>query len=593
MGTNCSTNHPLPCANNRCNQCDVSIGHRPPEPMQYFCTLEGAGGNSYRKTYCQRMSSAGEWQVGNEGDAQAGHCDYNDCNKYQDIGWGCCNGCCGIDGQQLRCQRVSFAGSPAPCCLLDYVCSNPNQAFTPVGGNTGYCFSDADQQYTCANGITGPNGEIVPNYRDITSTDCQEVLLQYCTGTLPSDDPTSTAWLDRWTVNDGGRGSCAYAVTRNMFNTDPNVCIVPPVGVTGTCNLPPPAPINSSGYFWAQQLISQTMARYTEQGFVIGTLPGFQGFNPFQDFLYTNICCPYAGLCQDGLSIACSGYNSQRISLNPSVAQWCGCHLPNIEYESYSVKYNIPPECTPVCNRAGTIPIVGINAEPVRCQQSICLMDGVTVNLVNSQVGGGLNFDQICGNCPNGQCSCIVTDTSVDIINSTIGGNFVPIGVGCGGSGVCTQLNPGSTGPQYITVPCGTGPTNPYDEYEQQVNAAQATAKKSSLVTTLIVVGVVLLFIFIIIWLIHPTAYEATYTAYPTPAVVSTTPGSTTTVIPAPPPKLPAREFLPGNTPYTSLGNSSIGVSSSNTPYVSLQDRVIDTTPFLSNDVEWASIHDR
>src|SRR3989338_8871361 len=109
MGTNCST-HAVPCPNNRCNQCDVSIGERPSEPMAAFCTLEGVGGNSYRNDFCTKMSSAGEWETGNQGAVAVGSCDYNDCNKTQDFGWGCCNGCCGIDGHQLKCQRINFTG---------------------------------------------------------------------------------------------------------------------------------------------------------------------------------------------------------------------------------------------------------------------------------------------------------------------------------------------------------------------------------------------------------------------------------------------------------------------------------------------------
>jgi hypothetical protein len=122
-------------------------------------------------------------------------------------------------------------------------------------------------------------------------------------------------------------------------------------------------------------------------------------------------------LCQDGLDRVCETQTAQRISLNPAIAQWCGCHLPPQEYEDYSVKFNIPPECTPMCNRSGTIPIVGINAEPVNCKQNVCLIDEVTVNLINAQIGGGITFDQICGNCGGNPCSCIISNTEIDIIN--------------------------------------------------------------------------------------------------------------------------------------------------------------------------------
>lgn len=500
MGANCGKNFPYPCPDNQCNICNVSLGAQMPDALPNFCTLRGFGGNNQRATYCQKMSKAGEW--GDPFDIHNG-CKYNDCNNYQQVETGCCDGCCGIIGGGLLCTRQSFTGDPLTCCLNDYSCNSTNSA----------CFSDDTQQNTCADGTLGTGsfeGQYVPNYRSLVSPDCQDVFLQYCTGNLPDDDQNSTDWLDRWTTNNGGIGSCANILARNMFATSGHTCgTVPPI-TPGICSINPPLPINSQGYFWAQNLVSETMAKYAAQGFEIGTLPGFPGYNPFQDFLYSNVCCPYPGLCQDGLNIACARYTSQRISLNPAVSQWCGCHLPDAEYQSYSAKYNIPPECTPMCNRSGTIPIIGINATPVLCKQNICLIDGVTVNLINAQIGGGIDFDQVCGNCGGGaQCSCIVSDTTVDISNSTIGGNVIPVSEGCGAL-TCSQTNPGTTGPSTITVPCGTtAGFNPYAQYEAEVAAAQAAAKKDSFLITLIIIGAALVIIFLIILFIHPNLYPS------------------------------------------------------------------------------------
>jgi len=481
MGTNCGA-HPLP---DTANQCDISVGHR--HTIDNFCTYAGPAGNSFRNEYCARLSTAAEW--GDPNQVNNG-CSYDDCRPYIDFGFGCCNGCCGILGDGVSCERLTFTGNPVTCCLNDYAC-NP--------GINGLCFSDPFLQNTCSDGKDGQ-----PNYRSIVSTDCQDSLQQYCTGTLPNDNPNSVEWLDRWTINNGGPGSCAYAIYRNMFQAGgTGHCFTPPTPIPGACNINPPLPVDSQGYFWGQQLINDTITRYTEQGFQIGALPGFPGFNPFQDFLYSNVCCPYPGLCQDGLNNACEQYTAQRISLNPGVAQWCGCHLPPGEYEDYSVKFNIPPECTPMCNRVGTIPIVGINAVPIPCRQSICLIDGVTVNLINGQVGGGIEFNQICSNCGGGQCSCIVSDTTIDISNSTIGGNVIPVSEGCG-SLVCSQTNPGITGPSTIAVSCGTTGFNPYAQYEAEVVAAQQAARKSSILWTLLVIGAGLLLIFLIIFFIYP-----------------------------------------------------------------------------------------
>ena len=499
MGNSASCDeYPEPDTTNLCN---VNLGEQTPEPMPNFCTLLGVAGNSYRSEYCSKMSSAGEW--GNP-ETFNNTCSYNDCNNYQDIGFGCCGGgCCGIVGGGLLCTRQSYTGDPVTCCFNDLECSGEDPDSNPAG-----CYSDEGKQNACANGVTTASGGYVPNYRSIVSSDCQDALMQYCTGTLPGDDENSTEWLDRWTQNGGGEGSCTYALFRNIYQTGgTGHCFTPPVPVPGICNIEPPYPIDSQGYFWGQKLVSAVMEKYEEQGFAIGTLPGFPGYNPFQDFLYETVCCPVAGLCQDGLQVACGSYTAQRISLNPSVAQWCGCHLPGGEYEDYSVKYNIPPQCTPMCNRGGVIPIVGINANPVVCEQDICLIDGVTVNLVSSQIGGGIDFNQICGNCPNGQCSCIVSDTTVDVNNSTIGGYLAPVSEGCGYL-TCTQTNPGGTGPATITVPCGTtAGYNPYSEYDANVAAAQSESKKKSFIWTVLIIGIALVAIFLIILFVNPNLY--------------------------------------------------------------------------------------
>lgn len=481
MGGNCGTEvNP-----NTVNQCAVPVGET--SKMPGFCTF--ISGGAYGTEFCSKMSTAGEW--GNPQGTGFG-CYFNNCNFYQEVSPGCCDGCCGTQGQGLSCQRLSFTGDPITCCFKDMFCTAPDPQSNPP-----QCYSDPGMQQACSDGNNG-----LPDYRALIGPDCQEILIPYCTGTLPTDNPNSTEWLDRWTIT--GTGSCSYAVNRNLFRgTEPCVAI----GLTGTpgiCGLPPPVPFDSEGYFWAQRLVSAAMTRYQDQGFQLGTLPGFPGYNPWQDYLYNNICCPFPGLCQSGLEQTCATKTAQRISLNPAVAQWCGCHLPVGEYEDYSAKFNIPPECTPMCNRAGTVPIVGINGEAVNCRQGVCLIDGVTINLINSQIGGSIDFDQICANCAGAQCSCVVSDTTIDISNSTIGGNLVPVFEGCG-SFTCSQTNPGTTGPSTLNLACGlSGTFNPYTELQAEQAAAEKAGKKNAWLWTLIAIGLALILIFFIVLIVHP-----------------------------------------------------------------------------------------
>lgn len=488
MGNNC--NRPPP---DTTNVCHVSVGDRTVNVLPNFCTIEGIAGNTFRDEYCSMLSSAGEW--GNASEVTSG-CAYSNCDYHTDVGFGCCGACCGVvGGSATRCQRLAFTGEPIQCCFNDLICNDIVGATAPPA-----CFSDRAKQNTCADGNNGQ-----PNYRSIVSTDCQDVLLNYCAGTLPTDDPTSTAWLDRWL---GGTGApfCAYALYRNMFDPvpgQPGHCFPPDPIDPGVCNISPRYPLDAQGYFWAQRMVEAAITHYQDLGYRLGSFPGQDTYNPWQDFLYTNVCCPYPGLCQTALASACATTTAQRLSFNPILGQWCGCHLNTEEYQSYSVKYNIPPQCSPMCNRGGTIPIVNGNGDVVNCTQRVCLIDDITLNIVGSQVGGGVNFDQVCAGCTGGVCSCIVSDNVVDINNSIIGGNVLPINQGCG-TLTCTQTNPGVTGPQTIPISCGTGASNPIAEYEDRVQAANAEGYKNAWLITLVFVLLGLVGIYLIIWLIHP-----------------------------------------------------------------------------------------
>jgi hypothetical protein len=552
MGSNCSsvTNN-IPCENNMCNKCNVDVGEYPNQRMENFCTLEGIGGKSKREEYCRKMSSAGEWKVGK--DSQDGLCSYNDCRNYQEIGFGCCKGCCGLAGKGLKCQRVSFTGDPVRCCFNNYNCVTDPTDDTK-------CFSDIKQQNTCANGKNGQK-----NYRDISSLDCKDILEQYCTGTLPSDDPTSVEWLTRW----NNPNLCPDAIARNLSADPCNPSPPPPVGV---CNISPEN-LSSDGYFWAQKVVGEAIARYAEQGFILGTLPGQVGYNPFQDFLYANVCCPYPGICQSGLKKACATFTAQRISLNPSIAQWCGCHLPADEYQQYSVKYNIPPQCSPTCNRVGTIPIVGINGDPINCEQTTCIMDGITLNLINTQAAGGINFNQACNNCPGGVCSCIISDITIDLANSTIGNNF-SVQEGCNFY-TCYQTNPGDTGPSQLVVPCGTtAGYNPYAEYDNAVRAAQTSAYQTSFFWTMVVIGVCLLFIFFIILFIHPSFNPSkTLTIPRTKPDINREFSRNTNTYSSINGESQNTDFLPYSNDYSSIRNTSTSSSTDSSTFTSILNR--------------------
>lgn len=450
------------------NQCNIGIGSN--YNMPGFCAAGKNPADSQRVAYCQLMSTAGEWK---SVIPEVYPCKYG-ClqGKPQE----CKGSCSDVFGSGNTCQRTSYSGNPATCCFNDYACNSSDSA----------CFSDSAMNNTCS-----------PDYRDITSTNCQDVIFDYCTGGLTGDSPTSTAWLSRWV---SGTGNCVYAIKRNLFRDGAfSKCSTGPVPTPGGCGLPLPADFNAEGFFWAQELITTAMTKYNAQGFNLGVNPGDIGYNPWQEVMY-DLCCPYPGLCQQGLQVVCSNRTTDRISLNPRTAQWCGCHLPIQEYEEYSAKYNIPPQCSPVCNRPNSIPITGINGETIPCTQNVCIIDDVTVNIISSQVAGGITFEQVCGNCPGGNCSCIISNNTVDIVNSTIGGVVIPISEGCGVLN-CQQTNPAKIGPNTIPSPCGlSGAYNPFTEYDQNLSNAQTNAKRTSWIWTILIILAVLILLFIALY---------------------------------------------------------------------------------------------
>lgn len=427
---------------------------------------------------CSALSNQGEWILDNERVDQ-GNCATSTTNN----GNLCVSGQSQGDwGYQPICVRQKFTGDPLSCCLANYNCTG-----------TG-CFSDPGNNKTCA-----------PEYRSRYTPSCQPLMFEYCTGEAPGDTP-DTNWFSRWDIN--SPNSCYRYMINALVPGDPEHCSPGPIPVPGVCNLSLIG-ADAPGYELARNLMERVIEKYMEMGYMVGSLPGESTYNAFQEFLYNYVCCPYPALCQSALQGACSTQTAQRIQYNPNIAKWCGCHLPSSEYQEYSVKYNLQPQCTPMCNRVNVIKQSGPNLDPVLCTTNSCIIDDVTVNLINSQVGGGINFDQICGQCngcnpgENCTCSCIIDSTEVDILNSQIGGNVVPALQQCGQRN-CVQRNAGLNGPEYVPISCSEIGTNIYSEYDAKVLESKERSMKISTFWTLVAVGIGLVVIFLLVWFLFP-----------------------------------------------------------------------------------------
>jgi hypothetical protein len=506
------------------NYCALNLGDYTPD-IPGVCSAPGFGqAHPFGDSICRSIGT--EFVTSEDGP----DCFYNTCTNHALVGppsFCCNNGCCSAVGFGTRCERTSFSGDTLQCCLNDMMCTNPD-----AGSNPPQCYSDAAKTRTCSGGPGAANN------RSIVSTACEANLYSYCTGTLGTDDPNSREWLDRWT--NGTNTSCPNIMLRKSYRLGgDDRCYTPPViapGTYGFCRLQPDpgTSIDAEGYFWSQRLLIGAIAHYRAQGYQLGSTPGFSGYHPFQDFLYDNVCCPYPGLCQAMLRNQGEGHSVQQLSGNPELTRWFGCYLPEAEYEEYSAKYNIQPACSPTCNRISTIPEVGINDQAITCTQSVCIIDNVTANLLDSTVAGGVSIDQICAGCAGGgglgTCACMASDVNLDITNSTINGLVVPLAQICGNY-TCQQSNPSAVGPAMVTIPCdGTGNTNPYEVVQAIIAEHALESYRRNWIITIIIIVVIMLIIIVLLWLFHPQKIQEVVVASSS-SPASNNPTSTNAVV--------------------------------------------------------------
>ena len=463
----------------------------------------------FRSQWCDALGSPGEWDVIDINKADFNDCGYNACSGYQIMSKsGCCNGCCAVAGTGNTCIRKQFNGDPIKCCLQDKVCQNPGrgepQAHTDAPSS---CFSDGAKKNTCS-----------PCHRDITSRDetkadgsvfscddkgltpCQELVLEYCSGQdLVSGD---TSWIQRWETTDPDLGQpvCIYALKRNLFSEiGCGGADIPITNQSGLCQ-PVTGPLSSEGVIWGRTLMDSVLERYANDGFVLGSNPGNVGYNTFQDTLY-QISCAVPVIIQDGLDKSCSVYTADSVSRNPTIANFCGCYLPNEEYKHYVDFFQVNRECTPMCNRITSIPGVSGDNQPIRCNQSSCIIDDVTINLISSNIGQeGVGISQFCGNCSGtqpgttGSCNCIISSDVITAVNANIGG--INISEQCSSS-ICSIPNPDPLAkPAQISVPCSQV-TNPNDDFNNALNSIlfEEARKKQEKIIIIIIVILVLLFL--------------------------------------------------------------------------------------------------
>lgn len=207
-------------------------------------------------------------------------------------------------------------------------------------------------------------------------------------------------------------------------------------------------------------------------------------YNNFQNSLLSLCINPtLPGICTQFLNQYCGQYTREQANNSPILIDFCGCYVPPdptyLQYTLGSPECNEgvsgctsgctagntgctgQPACDPLCHRAMTSQKANNDTGfIITCPQTICVIDDVTINITESDVPGGINFNTVCSGCGGASggdgCLCIVSGTNVSATMSQIGigvnfnqfcgSNSVCIVEDSAGNiiseGACTQINP-------------------------------------------------------------------------------------------------------------------------------------------------------
>lgn len=376
-------------------------------PLACFFTTEvGAYCDGRTQTPFGVVNGSTEWIRSGPG-AGCGVC--SSCKGLeQGNGGGLCGfgtGSCSWAGTRQRCRRVAFNGNPLACCRRSRF----------IQGDTLFCFDDGSKARTCQ-----------PQHRGFAQPACTGLMATYCSD--DTETPYQTKWIGTDTTKD-----CLRFVKENAGN------------------LPFYGPV-----------ITAMVQRYliTENNEITSFQTHGSQWDPFITRI-VDICRENPGACDSILRQKCSGVTRTELSNNVNLAGLCGCFMPDIEYESNS-QFGIQRECDPVCALGTAVHLHDTTTSNpsafIKCTQSICVIDDVTLNILAGSVTGDISFSQACSSCSdgggNGSCRCYITDTTITAIDSLIGN--VSFQQQCGNTPLCYRKAPVLGAPP-IQIDCASG----------------------------------------------------------------------------------------------------------------------------------------
>lgn len=411
-------------------------------------TQAGSGLNycSYYMKY--PLSGDSEFELTLGSDCQMCSLYYGCGNQQSGTGPVCyCNGAAQwYSGKKCRLTRTKYESDSSACCL---VAMSQNDGLVTGRSNT-----DPPFNWT----TIGPNGggtNYVCNPDLIDRCDANaSVIAGYC-----SDlglHGTQLAWQTGQPSNGPNtfsKGYCSnYVNAMNVTNK----------GAAQTVVAAAADFMSTDGSF------SNFGANNPKYAATVSDLLGFCNSMGTCDTQLANMCSKYS---RDDVSNAYKKY-LELVAVNPNdpnavlyknIYQSCGCHLPSSQYTEWNNlgvdQVNVA--CDPICMLPNVIPQYN-NGVKASCNQNLCVLDNITIDIVNSQTGN-IDFNTVCGNCNAGgngnssnsssssSCRCIFSNINIFQSGSSVG--TINFAQNCGSCSMPDPNNPGS----FINIDCKSG----------------------------------------------------------------------------------------------------------------------------------------
>jgi len=354
---------------------------------------------------------------------------------------------CSWPGHKQRCRRDAFHGDPLTCCRRSVTKSDTD--------TTNVCFENGTKLKTCD-----------PANRGFTNKGCVNPMATYC-----SDD-TDGGIVNKWSGLPQDK-DCLRFVQEN--------------------------PGDESQY---GAVVGDMVNKYllTENKPITSAASDGTNHDPFIDQI-VKVCRLAPGACDEVLKQKCKDVTREQMGTNINLANLCGCFMDDDQYKKFA-SFGVDRICDPICTIGSTVKPANPSSpvtkkEFLKCSQSICVIDDVTIKLIGS-AAGAVSFTQACGNCGVGNkdsssCRCYISDTTVEAVNSLI--KDVNFNQQCGNNSICSVTQPDGTQKE---VDCGTGTPTSNSGGAGGTNDSTNASTYWIVLIILVIIGVMIIIVFIV-----------------------------------------------------------------------------------------------